>query len=101
MTVRATACGMGTITFTDNGVMVEYALTVKLKAASVVASASSDIYGPAEGTSPDVPLSGVFNDCDAGCAAAIENLMKSDTPALPEPRLQDQIRLTLHRPPPA
>ena len=32
---------------------------------------------------------------------AIQNLMKSDTPALPEPRLQDQIRLTLHRPLPA
>ena len=32
---------------------------------------------------------------------AIENLMKSDTPALPEYRLQDQVRLTLHRPLPA
>ena len=32
---------------------------------------------------------------------AIQNLMKSDTPALPEPRLQGQIRLTLHRPLPA
>ena len=70
MTVRATACGMGANSFTDSVGMVEYAFTVRLKAASVVAVGNSDIIRSGGGGLPVcVSLSGLFNDGDAVCVA--------------------------------